>query len=83
MTNTRHAYGIRRTVPYVVSCHWLTQHNQENARMSPDPFPFCGWGLGTRLAKWRCNGGKEVGGAYRGERLSIQQPTGRGQVGVA
>ena len=49
MTTTRHAYGIRRTVLYVVSCVLLTQHNQENARMSPDPFPFCGWGLGTRL----------------------------------
>ena len=42
----RHAYGIRRTVLYVVSCDLLTQHNQENARMSPDPFPFVGgvWG---------------------------------------
>ena len=55
VTTTRHAYGIRRTVPYVVSCVLLTQHNQENARMSPDPFPFCGWGLGTRLAfSWLC-----------------------------
>ena len=46
MTTTRHAYGIRRTVLYVVSCDLLTQHNQENARMSPDPFPFVGgvWG---------------------------------------
>ena len=26
----------------------LTQHNQEIAQLSPDPFPF-GWGLGTRL----------------------------------
>ena len=50
VTTTRHAYGIRHTVLYVVCrCHWLTQHNQENTRMSPDPFPFCGWGLGTRL----------------------------------
>ena len=44
VTTTRHAYGIRRTVLYVVSCVLLTQHNQENARMSPDPFR---WGLGT------------------------------------
>ena len=29
MTTTRHAYGIRRTVLYVVSCVLLTQHNQE------------------------------------------------------
>ena len=40
--SARHAYGIRRTVLYVVSCVLLTQHNQENARMSPDPFPFVG-----------------------------------------
>ena len=48
VTTTRHACGIRRTVLYVVSYILLTQHNQENARMSPDPFPFCGWGLGMR-----------------------------------
>ena len=35
---------------YVVSCVLLTQHNQENAPMSPEPFPICGWGLGTRLS---------------------------------
>ena len=23
----------------------LIQHNQEKRAMSPDPFPFCGWGL--------------------------------------
>ena len=27
----------------------LIQHNQEKRAISPDPFPFCGWGLGTRL----------------------------------
>ena len=60
MTTTRHAYGIRRTVLYVVSCVLLTQYNQENARMSPDPFPFVGgvWGRvhGTGTGHARAQG---------------------------
>ena len=31
------------------STRLLNQHNQEILRMSPDPFPRSGWGLGTRL----------------------------------
>ena len=39
VTTTRHAYGIRRTVLYVVSCVLLTTKRKR--------FPICGWGLGT------------------------------------
>ena len=41
-------------LPLPTKKYWCTrallhQHNQEKRAMSPDPFPFSGWGLGMRL----------------------------------
>ena len=38
---------------YWCTCVSLNQHNQEKRAMSPDPFPFYGWGLGMRLHECR------------------------------